>query len=85
MDTDVQALEEALNALMKSTSRRALIASLNFIEDTFINHPPYDLPDHLMPERKPEKRKDSDGRYACGWCSEPGKPAVYICRHQPAT
>lgn len=50
MNDDLIALEEAVRALMKCTSRRMLLACLEYIQDTFIDHPPKDLPVHLLPE-----------------------------------
>jgi hypothetical protein len=35
--------------------------------------------DWVAEKNKPKKRR----LYPCGYCSEPDKPAVYFCHHQP--
>lgn len=47
IDPDIKALRAACKALEKSTSRKMLLANLEFINDRFVTHPAKSLPKHL--------------------------------------
>ena len=57
IDTDVLALQQAVKALNKSTSRRMLKASIEYIVDRFISRPTKNMPKHLRPDAGREGEK----------------------------
>jgi hypothetical protein len=57
LDPDVKALSHAVRALDRSSSRRMLLANLEFLWDRYFGNPTDRLlPDHLR--QRPEKESD---------------------------
>jgi hypothetical protein len=48
MDQDIKALSQSVKGLSKSSTRRMLLANLNFLMDYFIYHPSKEIPRHLQ-------------------------------------
>ena len=46
-DTDIKILKACKEALMKSTSRRMLLANMNYIVDLFVFNPPKEIVEHF--------------------------------------
>ena len=64
-DPDVLALKRAVKALNGCTSRRVLAASLEYLQDRYLQHPSPYLPDHLKPpavDGQPQTGAAGDGR-----------------------
>ena len=48
---DIDAMREARDALVRSSSRQALLAAMNFLWDYFVDHPSKELPEYLRDDR----------------------------------
>lgn len=58
LDPDIKALKGAGKALAMSSSRRMLLANLEFLWDYFVRHPSKQLPPHLRVGYVPPETKD---------------------------
>ena len=55
IDPDVKSIRGAFKALMGSSNKRMLRANMIYLWDFFIDHPPKDMPPHLLEDRVDEK------------------------------